>query len=130
MRSQMNLVAVTLAASLTGCATAGDGPRRSTSGSDAERVQVMVQNHNWADMNVYLDRDGMRTRLGTVTTASTRVFSLPRGIGTRAGAVRLVADPIGGRAAYTTAPLLISPGQRIEFTIENHVNISSVAVWN
>lgn len=127
MRTQMSLVAVTLAASLTGCATTGGG-QRSASGSD--RMEVLVQNHNWADMNVYLERDGMRTRLGTVTTASTRVFVVPRGLSSRSGSFRLLADPIGGSATYLTAPLLIAPGQNVEFTIENHVNISSVAVWN
>lgn len=129
MRSQMSLVAVSLAASLTGCATTGGG-QRSASSSDTDRTQVLVQNHNWADMTVYLERDGMRTRLGTVTTASTRVFVVPRGISSRSGSFRLLADPIGGSAPYMTAPLLIAPGQRVEFTIENHVNISSVAVWN
>jgi hypothetical protein len=129
MRSQMSLVAVTLAASLTGCATTGGG-QRSADGSDPDRMEVLVQNHNWADMNVYLERGGMRTRLGTVTTASTRVFVVPRGISSRSGSFRLLADPIGGSATYMTAPLLISPGQTVEFTIENHVNISSVAVWN
>lgn len=129
MRSQMSIVAATFAASLAACATAGEGPR-AASGDAGERIQVMVENHNWSDMNVYLERDGMRTRLGTVTTATTRMFTLPRGALSRTGTFRLVADPIGSPATYITAPLLIAPGQRIEFTIENHVNISSVAVWD
>lgn len=127
MRGQMGPVAILLAASLAGCASAGDGAR--TSSSVVERTRVRVANHNWSDMNVYIDRDGMRTRLGTVTTASSRTFTLPRGVMSVSGTLRLVADPIGGSAVFVTSPLLVSPGQLVEFTIENRVSLSSYTVW-
>lgn len=126
MRGRMGPIVFLLAASLAGCASAGDGARSS---SMAERTRVRVANHNWSDMNVFIDRDGVRTRLGTVTTASSRTFMIPRGVMSVSGTLRLVADPIGGSGVYVTSPLLVSPGQLVEFTIENHVNLSSFTVW-
>lgn len=127
MRGRTGPIVFLLAVSMAGCASTGGGATASS--SMVERTRVRVANHNWSDMNVFIDRDGVRTRLGTVTTASSRTFMIPRGVMTVSGTLRLVADPIGGSGVYVTSPLLVSPGQLVEFTIENHVNLSSYTVW-
>jgi hypothetical protein len=92
-------------------------------------IEVQVTNNNWSDMTVYAVRAGMRTRLGTVTSMNTMRFDLPTAYAQAGADVHLVADPIGSRDAYSTQPIQIVPGQTVDFTIENHLAISNVAVW-
>jgi hypothetical protein len=40
-------------------------------------------------------------------------------------AVRLMADPIGSTRVFTSPPLLIAPGQRAEWRLENSLALSS-----
>lgn len=130
MRARLALTAATaLAVAASGCAP---GAARSAGASpiDPDPTGILVENNNWADMNVYLERSGSRMRLGTVTAASRRLFRVPRAWSGIAATFRLIADPIGGRNVYITAPVQVTPGQRVNFSIENRVNISSVWISN
>jgi hypothetical protein len=130
MRARLAVTAAAaLAVSASGCAS---GAARSSGVTriEPEPTGVLVENHNWADMNVYVERSGARTRLGTVTAATSRLFRLPRALSGIAATFRLVADPIGGSDIYVTAPVQVTPGQRVNFSIANRVNISSVWISN
>jgi hypothetical protein len=126
-RNPIFAVALALGLSTAACApttTAGAGfvqPGRQTS--------VEVTNHNWQQVVVYLEAGGMRHRLGTVNTGRTESFHLPASAHVGAGSVRLIADPIGSAQVYTTEPIPVRRGQAVEFTVENHLPISSYAVW-
>lgn len=93
-------------------------------------TQVAVSNHNWSDMVIYAVRAGTRYRLGMVTTNETRRFRLPRGLEMAGADLRLVADPVGGFDAYESGAIHVAPGQTIELSLENHLAISSISVWN
>lgn len=117
-----------IALALSACASTSEvknGPQRSA----APSAIVQVTNNNWADMNVYMLRAGMRVRLGTVTTMGSRRFQVPKSMMSASGEVRLIADPIGSRGQFTTAPVQFWPGQTVDFKIENHIAVSSIAVW-
>jgi hypothetical protein len=88
-----------------------------------------VENNNWATMNVYALRGSSRVRLGTVTSMSRAVFRIPASLLNAAGDVRLMADPIGSSNTHVTPSIQVNPGERIEFTIQNHLATSSVSVW-
>jgi hypothetical protein len=121
------LAAAVVSASLVGCAGNGkvqDGPAPPAQ-ADA---RVEVTNNNWADMRVFVERGGMRVRLGTVTSMRTASFRIPRTMMNQSGNLRLVADPIGSPERHTSQPLTIWPGQRVEFRIENHLAVSSISV--
>lgn len=108
-----------------GCAPAA----RSANAADGdERVTVRVENHNWADVNVFAIRGGMRVRLGTVTTASTERFRLPSSFTMASNDLVLVADPIGSRFSYTSPPIMVMPGEQILWRVENNMNHSSLRV--
>ncbi|HET7275408.1 MAG TPA: hypothetical protein VFI91_09620 [Longimicrobiaceae bacterium] len=92
-------------------------------------MTVQVSNHNWSDMVVYGVSGGFRQRLGTVTSMSTRRFQLPRAAALSLGGVHLIADPIGSDRSYSTGMIQVSPGQTIEFNIENNLAISNYSVW-
>lgn len=130
MRNQLSRLATAAALSLTVAACAG-GPsvQNGPLPPDGEATKVEVRNNNWSDMNVYVERSGMRQRLGTVTSMSVKSFRVPKAFLSTSGSVRLVADPIGSRQQHITSPVQVWPGQTVAFTIENHMAISSVSVW-
>lgn len=92
---------------------------------DDDRTVVRVTNNNWSDMTVYLLRDGLRRRLGTVTSQTTDTFVVPTYLMTTSGRVHLLADPIGSRNAFASPPIIINPGQRAEWQLENSLALSS-----
>lgn len=119
-------VAGIVAVSSSACAAAGGGARGLEPAGPT--AAVLVENSNWADMTVYVERAGARTRLGTVTAATSRLFRLPRSFAGIATTLRLVADPLGGSEAHTTASVQVAPGQQVNFAIQNHLRISSIWV--
>lgn len=130
MRARLALTAAAaLAISTSGCAPAAAGSA-AESRIDPDPTAILVENNNWSDMTVYVERAGSRTRLGTVTAATSRLFRLPRAIAGIAATFRLIADPVGSREVYVTAPVQVTPGQRVNFSIQNQVNISSVWISN
>jgi hypothetical protein len=126
------LATAAIGLSLTACASgpAGNGPQTAPAAPLEAQARVQVTNNNWADMRVYVERSGMRARLGTVTSMGTRTFTIPRSMMQAGTNVRLIADPIGSRDAFVSHSLQVWPGQRVEFTIENHTAISNVSIWS
>jgi len=94
------------------------------------QTTVRVSNQNWSDMVVYALSNGLRVRLGTVTSMSTRRLAVPKHLLTASGEFRLAADPIGAPQGFVTQPIQVYPGSRIEFTIQNNLPISSYSVRN
>jgi hypothetical protein len=119
-------VAVAFAALLAvGCAHGNSA----TAEPDAEDGAVLqVANNSWSDMNVYVVRGSMRQRLGTVGSLGTGKFRLPRHIFTSPEPMRLLADPIGSTRPYLSPPLLVNPGQVVEWRLENNVQLSSAFI--
>lgn len=117
----------------TGCASTSGSPAMSSSSaplpSMMEETTVEVHNHNWSDMVVYAVRDNSRVRLGMVTSMNTRRFQLPTSFRVSASDLRLMANPIGSQDEYTTSPIQVNPGQRVELRLENMLSISNWAVW-
>jgi hypothetical protein len=129
MRGLAQLVPAALIALSVGACATHSGPQEGPLPPSSSEASVKVTNNNWADMNVYVERSGMRVRLGTVTSMGSRLFRVPRSVVNATGDIRLVADPIGSRDVHVTAPVQVWPGQTVDFRIENHIAISSVAIW-
>jgi hypothetical protein len=109
-----------------GCASATGTTQSQNANAASERTMIRVNNHNWSDMTVYLVRNGARMRLGSVSSLGTRMFEVPTSLLMSAGdEVRLVADPIGSTRVFTSPPLLLAPGQRAEWRLENSLALSS-----
>jgi hypothetical protein len=108
------------------CAVGGAGAEE---GVPTPSAIIEVQNNNWADIVVYAVRNGMRMRLGMVTSMSRERFSLPASVFASSGDVQLLADPIGGATPYLFPPVMVHQGQRVEVRLENHLPLSSVSVW-
>ncbi|HEX6966389.1 MAG TPA: hypothetical protein VF166_11355 [Gemmatimonadaceae bacterium] len=129
MRSWIGVAAA--AAALGACASAGHHGKSASSGevtAASEEVPVRVSNHNWSDVVVYALHSGVRYRLGDVSSMSTRVLTIPKGVISSIDGVQLVADPIGSEDSYTTEPIMTEPGDAIAFDVENQLAISSYSV--
>jgi hypothetical protein len=116
------------AAPLAGCASrggGGNGPDHGVAASGA--VEVNVRNNATQDMDVYAVSEGLPTRLGTVTAASTARFTLDPSF-FPSNELRLVATPIGGNGRASSGPLVVRPGQRIDFDIAPLLHASSASV--
>ena len=116
------------AAALLATACAHGNTARASDEAGEREAMLQVSNQNWSDMNVYLLRGGLKQRLGTVGSNTTSRFKLPHHIFTSSEPVRLLADPIGNARTYTSPPLLVGPGQTVEWRLENNVNLSSAFI--
>ena len=91
-------------------------------------VALRVTNSNWSDVRIYIVRGTLWMRLGTVTTNSTVDFEIPADFLSGAGGASIVADPVGGRAHWSTPLPAISEGDEFEVVIENFLQYSHLVV--
>lgn len=117
------------AALLAGCAgnTASGEPDQRPSRDTP--VSIEVENHNWSDMVIYLDRGKLSQRLGSVGTLHTEVFSIPYLQLGNTGNTRLRADPIGNIQSFQSEEINIQPGQSLKWTIENDIDRSFLSAY-
>lgn len=98
---------------------------------DAPRadVTVLVQNHHWLDINIYLIRGTSRQRLGTVAGTNQKSFTISWSRLTGLVGLQLQADPIGASTVLTTEMIAIRPGAVVEWVIESGMRQASVSVY-
>jgi hypothetical protein len=131
MRTRLGTAAaVAMAGLLAGACASGTGGAVETNGAGGDGTVVEVSNHNWADVNVYAVQLGTRTRLGTVVSMTTRRFTLRSQARLADGGLRLMASPIGSTRSHLTDLILVDPGDRIEWNLENSLALSSYMVRN
>jgi hypothetical protein len=119
------LAALALASCLVSAAPACRSAGPYDVSQQANTATLVVQNQNFNDVDVYAVAGGLATRIGTVTGNSTGRFGLSEALYT-APDFRIVATPIGGNGRASTGPLVVSPGQTIEFTVAPVLRMSSV----
>ncbi len=121
-------VAAIVAVPAVAAQTASEG-RSETPAAVSERTTVRVRNDNWHDITVYAVRAGFRRRLGTVTSFTSRVFTLPPTFLIPSDELRLIADPIGRRAVFVSEPLLVSAGDVVEWRLLNNIRLSNIFIY-
>ena len=97
--------------------------------SEMPRTTVRVINDNWNDITVYAFRAGYRRLLGTVTSFTSRVFTLPPTFLIPSDELRLIADPIGRRGAYVSEALVVNAGDVVEWTVRNNIRLSNIFIY-
>jgi hypothetical protein len=103
--------------------------KTSAPATPAEPSLLHVENHHWLDVDVYVFHDGQRSRLGTVTAASSKDFVFPRSMVGSTRQVRLIADPVGSSSGTATDPITLRPGTRVNWTLESSLDRSSLTVY-
>jgi hypothetical protein len=115
-----------IAATLAG---AGACSRTNELGGDiapSNAVGVHVVNQNFLDVDVWAVSEGVPTRLGTVSGNGNKDFVLDASMA--AHDLRLVATPIGGNGRGSSGPLVVGPGQVIEFRVGSILRNSSAFI--
>ncbi|MFQ5691141.1 MAG: hypothetical protein ACE5HQ_12825 [Gemmatimonadota bacterium] len=109
---------------LAGCA-GGGGPGRIA----PPRAAVLeVTNRNWETMHVYVIAHGQRYSMGQVGSQQKQTFELGAKFFVTETNLVFVADPIGSVVAYVSDPVLVVPGDRVEWRIENNLALSSIFI--
>ena len=90
---------------------------------------LKVQNNNWLDVHVYLVRDGGLPRsLGVVSGPGQSEIELPGEATFTGSLIQILVEPIGGGGSYLSQGLVISPGDRVDLTVQNTLGMSSESV--
>lgn len=97
--------------------------------SQAQPVVLEVQNHNWADMIIYVVHDGRRTRLNTVVATKNTFLIIPPNLIGQAGSLQLIARRVGAYDRYVSPFISIRSGLTVVLTLESDLRRSSIAVW-
>ncbi len=108
---------------LPGCASLlGRGDWDPFRSGDDRRLRVQVVNQNVASVRVVVVAPGRRVSLGTVAGSTRETFSVPW-----AGLqdLRFDLEAVGGER-YTTPPLSIAPGERVELLVRSTLRQSAV----
>ena len=130
----MRFLSIWLCLTLIGCASASgssDNPfasPRARATRDGP-VEVRVENNAYLDMHVYVVYGaGQQRSLGMVTGLTRRTLVVPNQVIQNLSGIQLYADPIGSSRGFMSRPLLAYPGQRIRFTIQNLLSLSTAWV--
>ena len=89
-------------------------------------VEVQVLNHNWSDVRVYALRGGQRYRIGTVTALTSAVLRIPGNLQPDVFGVQLLAVPIGARDTHVSPVVDVIEGERLLWSLENNLDLSSL----
>ena len=105
-----------------------DAPQSSEAEPQAP-IMLEVENHNWADVVLYVVHDGIQTRFIQVTAAHNLSIELPSRLQGQMGIIRIAARRIGGTDSFLSQAISLRGNSAVRFTIESDLNRSSVGVW-
>jgi len=97
--------------------------------SPADAVVLEVENHNWADVVLYVVHDGVHTRFAQVAGARNVSMKIPPQLQGQMGVIRIAARRIGGNDSFVSQAISLRGNSSVRFTIESSLSRSSVGVW-
>ena len=92
-------------------------------------IVLEVENHNWADVVLYVLHDGVQTRLTQVSAAHDLSIEIPPQLQGEMGIIRFALRRIGGKDSFVTESISLRGGSAVRLTIESNINRSTVGVW-
>ena len=129
MRVLGTTLGITLAAAMIACRGSQFPEDVLAEASQTQIVILDVQNHNWADVIIYVVHDGRRTRLNTVRATRTTSLIIPPNLIGQVGNLQLIARRVGAYDRYVSPSISIRTGSTVVLTLESDLSRSSVAVW-
>ena len=97
--------------------------------STADPVVLEVENHNWADVVLYVVHDGVQTRFAQVAAAHSVSMKIPPQLQGQMGVIRIAARRIWGTDSFVSQAISLRGNSSVRFTIESSLSRSSVGVW-
>ena len=119
---------LTFVVGLAGCSIIGMGGGEDDAELQSPPVTLLIENRNWADITIYAIRGGSRVRLGTVTSMNSAEFVIPAEVA-GSGNIRLLADPVGSTQTFLSEPVVVGPGEQIEWRLAQNLRQSALYVW-
>lgn len=112
---------------LSACASAG--PNAGVA-SEAEPVQLLVENWGWLDARVYVLREGGQAprRLGLVTSMAHETFEIPREMYAATGRMELSVVPVGKFVSYRTGAFPVAPGDLVRLQLQTEPRFSAILI--
>jgi hypothetical protein len=95
----------------------------------APAVVLEVENHNWADIVLYVVHDGVHTRFAQVAATRNVSMTIPPQLHGQMGVIRIAARRIGGTDSFVSQAISLRGNASVRFTIESSLGRSSVGVW-
>jgi hypothetical protein len=95
----------------------------------AEPIVLEVENHNWADVVLYVVHDGVQTRFTQVAAAHNVSIEIPPRLQGQMGVIRIAARRIGGTDSFVSQAISLRGNSAVRVTIESSLSHSSVGVW-
>jgi hypothetical protein len=92
-------------------------------------VVLDIENHNWADVVLYVLHDGRQTRLAQVGAAHDASVEIPPRLQGQMGVIRLAVRRIGGKDGYVSESISLRGAPSVRLTIESNISRSSIGVW-
>lgn len=130
--SLAGILVVVLSASACGAFSQQAGSADPVDSQDQERrdqdITVLVKNNAWSSIHVYVVAGGQWSSLGVVSSQNRSDYTVPRSMLGGRNEIRLVADPIGSNRGYFSDPILVEPGDQVEWTLQNNLNLSSIMI--
>ena len=112
MTALVTALAVGALLAASGCATSEEQTGRAFDGSDDE-VLLTVENNDFADANIHVLWNGVRTRAGMVVGKTSETFRLPW----RSEWAQIEVDFVGPREDYHSERFSVDPGDHLNFVI-------------
>jgi hypothetical protein len=118
--------AVVIAGVLAGC-----GKHRINDDISADNASTLqVVNHHWSDVDIFVIRDGQRTRIGQVTASADENFVLAKAMTTGAGTLQLQAHAVGQSGGISSETITVRPGgMQLTWTLENNLTRATLAFY-
>jgi hypothetical protein len=106
------------------------GPRENVAGPppEADGFSLVLNNHQVLDADIFVQHDGQVDRVGMVSASSSKSLTLPLWLLGQSRLIRLIAEPIGNDARYTSDYLSVQPGQIIELNVEGVLERSNYSI--
>jgi hypothetical protein len=95
----------------------------------AAPITLEVENHNWADVVLYVVHDGVQTRFTQVAAAHNASIEIPERLQGQMGVIKIAVRRIGGNDSFISQAISLRGNSEVRFTIESNLNRSSVGVW-
>ncbi len=124
MNTVRTTTAVLAVALLAGCSVIGGaGSPSMAEGMEEDEedraTTARVTNDSWYNIRVYVADQGRRQSLGSVSSYESSTFEVPRDMVDTSGEIQLLADPVGSTTNYRSSPVLVGPGQVVQWTVQN-----------
>ena len=92
-------------------------------------IRVVVDNRNWEDATVFIERDRARWKIATVPALSSKVLSLDSRLVNAGMDVRIVAQTRLTRQSFQSSPFNAGGARSLELRIGSRLSMSMVSVF-